>query len=177
MKEFRQAVITPALVVGLAALFLSIMNHVPRYLPGSVPAATEYSSVEEASLGLGFNIAIPVYFPNYLAWPPETIKGQKKPVPKVEIVFLSADRRTEILAIYQWLSDKTDSLSPLPWIETVSTQMPVRLSHSNGELIIGRMADGSMANGVHWIKNGRHFFVITTQSVQELLAIARSMSR
>src|SRR3990172_7167103 len=175
MKEFRQAVITPALVVGLAALFLSIMNHVPRYLPGSVPAATEYSSVEEASLGLGFNIAIPVYFPNYLAWPPETIKGQKKPFPKVEIVFLSADRKTEILAIYEWLSDSPEALSAL-WLENSSARMPINLNQNQGELIIGKTADGFTSNGAHWMVNGQHFLVVTTKPVQELLAIARSMS-
>ena len=175
MREFRQVVMTPLLVVGLAALLLYGLGKLPAYLPGSAPAVKEYASIEEAATELGFDIAIPVYFPNYLSWPPETIKGQKKPFPKVEIVFLSADRKTEILAIYEWLSDSPEALSAL-WLENSSARMPINLNQNQGELIIGKTADGFTSNGAHWMVNGQHFLVVTTKPVQELLAIARSIS-
>ena len=132
MKEFRQVVLAPVLVVGMAALLLYGLDMLPAYLPGFAPAVTEYNSVEEASSQLGFNIVVPVYFPSYLAWPPEKILGQLKPFPLVQMSFLSSDHHDEILLIYQSVSESRDLPAPLPWIETVSQQIPVTINNIQG---------------------------------------------
>ena len=175
MKEFRQVVLTPVLAVGLAALALYLLGMVPAYLPGSPGEVKEYDSLEEASSELGFDIIVPVYFPNYLAWPPHTIRGQSKPLPMAQMTFLASDRRTEILLIYEMVSDSQDFPESLPWIKTVDQKITVAINNNQGELIVGKRANGDAVNGVHWRVDGRHFLVVTTQSVQELLALCRSM--
>ena len=175
MKEFRQVILAPVLAVGLAALALYLLGMVPAYLPGSTGAVKEYDSIEEAASELGFDIVVPIYFPNYLAWPPDKIRGQLKPFPMVQMTFLASDRHTEILLIYQMVSESQDLPEPLPWIKTIVQKIAVNINNSQGELIVGKRANGDVVNGVHWRVNGRHFLVVTTQSVQELLALARSM--
>ena len=175
MKEFRQVVLAPVVAVGLAALILYLLGIVPAYLPGSAGEVREYDSIEEAGSELGFDVIVPVYFPSYLSWPPDEILGQSKPFPRVEMTFLASDRHTEILLIYQMVSDGRDFPEPLPWIKTLGQKIPVAINNSQGELMVGKRANGDTVNGVRWRVNGRHFLVVTTQPVQELLALARSM--
>ena len=163
------------LVVGGAALTLYLLGMLPAYLPGSTSAVKEYDSIEEAASELGFDIVVPVYFPSYLAWPPDKIRGQSKPFPMIQMSFLDSDRHTEVLLIYQMVSDSQDLPGPLPWIETIDQKILVTINGSSGELIVGKRANGDIVNGVHWRINGQHFLLVTTQPVKELLALARSM--
>lgn len=173
MKEFRQIVLAPALAVGLAALALYALGTVPAHI---TPApGKEYNNIEAAAADLGFDIVVPVYFPNYLAWPPDKIIGQKKPFPMVQMSFLASDRHTEILLTYQIVSDSQDSPLQIPWIDKIAQQMPVTINDSQGELTIGKKTNGDEVNAVQWKVNGQHFLVVTTQSVKELLILARSM--
>lgn len=176
MKTFRQVFIVPALVVGTAALLLYGFSRLPPYLPGSAPAAKEYISIEEASTDLGFDIAMPVFFPNYLAWPPETIKGIKKPFPMAEIVIMSAGRKADVLTIYEWRSDNPDPVTPLDGLESISARMPVDIGQAQGELIIGKKADGSASYSLSWKDDTRSYLLITSLPIQELLTIARSIA-
>lgn len=175
MKEFRQVVLAPVLVVSIAALLLFVLGRVPAYLPGAEPAVREYNSIEEAASELGFDIVVPVYFPSYLTWPADKIQGQTKPFPMVQMSFLASDRHTEILLISQMVSTSPDLPVPLPWIETISQKTTTTINDSQGELIVGRRADGYQISEVHWKVNDRHFLVATTQPVKELLTLARSM--
>ncbi len=175
MKEFRQVIAAPVLVVGVAALILYVLGMLPAHMPGYAPAVKEYASIEQAASELGFNIVEPVYFPSYLSWPAARIRGQQQPFPMVEMSFLASDRRTEILLIYQLISDRQDLPIPLPWIEIVDQEMPITINDSRGELIVGRRAGGDVVNGAHWKVNSQHFLIVTTQPVQELLALARSI--
>ena len=175
MKESRQIILAPVLVIGGAALTLYLLGTLPAYLPGASSAVKEYDNIEAAASELGFNIVVPVYFPSYLAWPPDKIQGQLKPFPMVQTHFLSSDQHNEILLIYQMVSDSQDLPVPLPWIESISQKIPVTVNGSGGELIVGKRANGDAVNGVHWRVNGQHFLVVPTQPVQELLALARSM--
>lgn len=92
-----------------------------------------------------------------------------------QVLFLASDQHTEALLIYQIVSDKEDLPIAFPWIETILQEMPVTINDDDGELIIGRGADGQLVNGVHWIEGRVHFIVVTIHPVQELLTIARSM--
>ena len=175
MKEFRQVILAPVLVVGLAALLLHGLDMLPAYLPGSAPVVKEYGTLEEAASELGFNIVVPVYFPSYLAWPPAKVQVQLQPFPMVRMTFLSSNQNTEILLIYQMVSDSRGLPTPLPWIETVYQQIPVTINDSQGELIVGKRANGDVVNATHWTVEGRHFLLVTTQPVQELLTLSRSM--
>jgi len=173
LKEMPRLMIAP-FVVGLMALTLYLLGMVPAILQN--PAGVrEYSNLEQAEAELGFEVVIPAYFPSYLFWPPVKILGQLEPTPMAQVLFLASDQHTETLLIYQIISDKEDLPVAFPWIETVLQEMPVSINDTNGELLIGRGTDDRLLNGVHWMKDGVHFIVVTTHPLRELLTIATSM--
>ena len=159
MKEIPRLLIAP-LVVGLMALTLYLLGMVPSLLQN--PAGVrEYSNLEKAEAELGFEVVIPAYFPSYLSWPPTEILGQLEPTPMVQVLFLASDQSTETLLIYQIISDEDDLPVAFPWIETVLQEMPVSINDTYGNLIIGRGTDDKPLNGVHWMRDGIHFIVVT----------------
>ncbi len=162
------------LVVSVAALVLYLGGRVPAHLQSQI-GVTEFNNVEEAEAVLDFDIAVPSYFPSYLSWPPVSIQGQLEPFPMTRLLFLAYDQGSEVLLIYQIVSSGEDLPIALPWIETVLEDMPTTIGDSEGKLIIGERANGQPVNGVHWQTAGLHFIVVTTQPVQELLALANSM--
>ena len=174
-KEVPGLILVPMVVVGMVALALYLLGMVPAYLQSPVGGVKEYDSIEEAESELGFEIVVPAYFPSYLSWPSAKIQGQLEPVPMVQMLFLSSDQRTETLLIYQIVSDSRDLPITLPWIETIRQEMPIIVSGNEGKLIVGRGADDHVVNGVHWMIDGQYFVVVTTQPLQELLTLARSM--
>ena len=173
LREIPRLILAPA-VVGVVALALYLLGTVPASLQ-SPAGLKEYNSLEEARSELGFEIAIPAYFPSYLLWPPENIQGQLEPIPMTQVLFLTSDQHTRALLIYQIVSDSEELPAAFPWIETVLQEMPVSINGNVGDLITGRGADDQLMNGVHWIVDGVHFVIVTTYPVQELLTIANSM--
>jgi hypothetical protein len=174
-KKVPGIILVPVVVVGMMALALYLLGMVPAYLQSPAGGVKEYDSIEEAAWELGFEIVVPAYFPGYLSWPSAKIQGQLEPVPMTQILFLSSDQRTEALLIYQIVSDSQDLPVALPWIEIIWQEMPITISGNEAKLVVGARADGHLVNGVHWRDDGLHFVVVTTQPVQELLALARSM--
>ena len=175
MKNFKQIVIAPTLVVAISAVVLFFIGQAPPHLPGYTPAPKQFDSVEQASSELGIDVKTPVYFPNYLTWPPAEIKGQIKPFTMVELAFNSSDELNIILLVYQIASDSPDLPIALPWIKTVSERIPTIIGTNPGEIIIGQRADGQIINAAHWKSGGQHFLVVTVMPVKELLAIAKSL--
>lgn len=174
LKEAPRMLWAP-IVVGIVALVLYILGTVPSYLQSPVGGAREYNSLEEAELELGFEIAVPAYFPSYLSWPPARIWGQLEPVPMVQMLFLASNQYAETLLITQIVSESEDLPVALPWIEVVRQEMPVTINGNEGRLIVGERADGRLVNGAYWRAGNFHFVVVTVQQVRELLTLVRSM--
>ena len=175
IKVSSQIILAPVLVVGVAALILYILGTLPAHLPGAQGRIEEYGSVEAASLELGFEVVVPVYFPNYLSWPPDKILGQTDPFPMAQVSFLSSEDRNEALLTIQIVSDEPDPPVPLPWLDVIEERLPVVINENTGELTVGRNDKGEAVNAVHWNVDGQYFVMVTTASVKELVSLARSM--
>ncbi|MBI4285717.1 MAG: hypothetical protein HY670_07440 [Chloroflexi bacterium] len=173
LRETGQILLAPV-VTGIVALVLFLLGLVPAHLEKPV-GLREYDSVEEAQAAVGFKVAVPAYFPSYLAWPPARIEAQLEPVPLVKMLFLSAVDREAILLIHQIQADSPDLPIPIPWIETVRQRMIVAVNTVSGELVIGKRANGEIVNALHWRAGGQHFIVVTIKPVNELLRLAQSM--
>ncbi len=173
IKETTDILLAPV-VVGIVALALFFLGTLPAHLqkPAGV---TDYETIEAAQSELGFKVLLPTYFPNYLAWPPARVQGQTTPVPAIELDFLSSVQQTDTLALLQIISDVEDLSMPVPWVVNVSERMPVTINSIPGQLIIGRDKNGNLLNAVQWRVSGRHFVLVTTKSVRELLLLARSI--
>ena len=162
------------LLVGVIALGLYLVGKVPAYIQANA-GTREYDTLQEAQTDLGFDIILPMYFPNYLTWPPFQITGEVKPFPRLQTVFVTTDRQTAVLQIIQTTSGSQSALAKLPWIDAVLTEMPVILGDITATLVVGTRNDGYLINGARWTADGYQFAVVTTQPVQELLKIVRSL--
>ncbi len=175
LKGAPTIVLVPVLVVGVSALALFIMGIVPGYVQGPSEGIREYDSIEEAESRLGFDIVVPSYFPDYLAWPPAEVRGQLQPIPMAQTLFLSSDDRAEVLLISQILSSGEDLPIAWPWVESIQWEVPATIGGREGTVIVGRNAYGRELNGVHWRAEDFHFVLVTVHGVQELMTLARSM--
>ncbi|MDP3879903.1 MAG: hypothetical protein Q8Q07_06335 [Dehalococcoidales bacterium] len=175
LKAVPRIILTPALVSGMVALVLFFLGAVPDYINPPEAGYRKYSSMEEAEAVLGFRVAVPSYFPDYLSWPPAEIYGQRKPVLMMQLLFLSRYGNFETMIISQIKSDLEDLPVDLPWFETIRQKTPVSIGVSKGVLITGVRADGQLLSGVYWRSGDYYYVVITTRSERELLTIARSM--
>ncbi len=177
MKNFirnLQELMAILVVVGITAAVLFLLGMLPSHLQ-ALPGVREYDTLEEAQRALGFEIVIPTYFPSYLSWPPARITVEISSVSQVETLFVSSEQNTEVLLVMQSTA-KDGSLPPsLPWIETVLDEMPISVGDSAGSLVIGGGENGQLMNGAQWKTNNFLFTMVTTQPVQELLSLARSM--
>ncbi len=175
LKETKEIILKPVMLVGAVSLVLYLLGMVPGYLQSPIDGVKEYESIAAAESELGFDIIEPSYFPNYIAWPPAKIQGQLYPIPTTTMLFLSSGYDTEALLICQVASNMEDLPITLPWIETVLQETPITISGNKGMLVIGKNANGRVINGVYWKANDFHFIVITIHSVQELMTLASSI--
>lgn len=175
LKGAPTIVLVPVAAVGTAALALFLLGIVPGYVQGPSEGNREYDSIEEAESRLGFDIVVPSYFPDYLAWPPAEVRGQLQPIPMAQTLFLSSDDRAEVLLISQVLSSGEDLPIGWPWVESIQWEVPVTIGGREGTMIVGRNAHGRELNGVHWRAKDFHFVLVTVHGVQELMILARSM--
>jgi hypothetical protein len=175
LKGAPTVVLVPVAVVGTAALALFLLGVVPGYVQGPSEGISEYDSMEEAESRLGFDIVVPSYFPDYLAWPPAEVRGQLQPIPMAQTLFLSSDDRAEVLLISQILSSGEDLPIAWPWVESIQWELPATIGDHEGTMIVGRNEYGRELNGVHWRAEDFHFVLVTVYRVQELMTLARSM--
>ena len=152
----------------LVALGLRLLGALPSLW--LQPSVTAFASVEEAERALGARIWLPVYFPDYLDFPPQAIRVEREPVPRV---FLSFRGREEgegtRLTITQVLSAE-DTLPPevLP-----PTAIRGRVVDIAG--VPGLLAPEGNGYRIYWRADDRHLVVKASLPLEELLRIVRSL--
>ncbi len=152
----------------LVALGLRLLGALPSLW--LQPSLTAFASVEEAERALGARIWLPVYFPDYLDFPPQAIRVEREPVPRV---FLSFQGRGEgegtRLTITQVLSAE-DTLPPEVLPPTAIRGRVVDIAGVPG--LVASEEDGYR---IYWRAADRHVVVKAVLSLEELLRIARSL--
>jgi hypothetical protein len=172
------------LTVAVAVLLLRLLNAAPDYwarlAAGQSPARpvlnekVEFHSIEEAERELGVKVAIPIYFPSSLIWPPASIRGQQEPARVVSLLFLSADGR-QALQIREIFSREEESPLPVPEPIDVLERREVEVNGIGGLLLLGRSQDGGTLNQLRWHTGGVHLVVTTIYPPEELLRISESI--
>ena len=157
LKTMPQIILAPALIVGMAALVLYVMGMTQDYLRPPEHGPRDYASVEAAEASLGFKIALPSYFPDYLSWPPAEIRGQLLPSPRAEIFFDSTSGESNVLVIYQIATDSDSLPVPLPLVKNVLEETPVSIGDSEGVMVSAEGTGGQALSGAYWKSGGVYF--------------------
>jgi hypothetical protein len=172
------------LTIAAIALALRLLNAVPGYwemlvaepeqAPPSLTEHLRYSSIGEMETDLGVTVALPSYFPSYLVWPPDSIRGQRDPAPVASLLFVSSEGQ-QALQIRQlfWAGESLPFEVPEPI--QVLERREVRMDGGAGQLLIGQSQVGAPLNQLRWRTGDVHVVITTVYAVEELLRIAQSM--
>lgn len=169
-----------AIVVGLLALVAAVPAQVER-VHGFLAEESSFDSrtvsvdqIEEAESILGTDVWLPIYFPDYLPWPPSSVTVQRYPDKNVTLVFRGSDQR-EALVIRQYLSSGNRREGTIPRPSAIYRTSPVAIGDGRGMLIEGRDGDGADRNVVYWTTQNRSFTMAGALPAEELLRMARSV--
>jgi hypothetical protein len=172
------------LTMATIALVLRVLNAVPGYwemltaepvqAPPSLTEHLRYSSIEEMERDLGISVALPRYFPSYLVWPPDSVRGQREPSAVASLLFVS-DEGQQALQVRQifWTGDALPFDIPEPL--QVQERREVEMDGGIGVLLMGQSQVGTPVNQLRWRSGDVHIVVTTIYPEEELLRIARSM--
>jgi hypothetical protein len=184
MRELPGVLFPFLLTIATIALVLRLLNAVPGYWEGLTtepvqvpPSLTEhlrYPGIEEMERDLGVSVALPRYFPSYLVWPPDSVRGQREPVPVASLLFASSDGQ-QALQIRQifWAGDALPFEVPEPL--QLLERRGVEMEGGAGLLLIGQSQAGTPVNQMRWRDGDVHLVVTTIYPEEELLRIARSI--
>ena len=174
LRELPKIVVSLGLILGMIAISLFLLGKAPAYLQGPYKGLREYASITAAEAGLGFDIAVPAYFPNYLTWPPAHIEGQIEPVTFSRLTFVSSRGNEEMLVIYQITPDGDDLPENIPWKRPPQAALPVTIGGFEGSLVVNT-SDDAWTNAVFWRDADYYHLLTTTQDTRELLLLGRSI--
>jgi hypothetical protein len=184
VRELPGIVFPFLLTIAIVAVALRLLNAVPGHwemlmaepaqVPPSLTEHLRYSSIDEMERDLGVSVALPRYFPSYLVWPPDSIRGQREPAPVASLLFVSSERQ-QTLQIRQifWAGDTLPFEVPEP-LEVLERRQ-VEMEGGAGLILIGESQAGTPVNQLRWRDGDVHLVVTAVYPEEELLRISRSM--
>lgn len=159
-------------VLGMAALWLSLLDAVPSWVAGEPRDVRRVVSVEEAERRLRVRLFLPGYFPETIEWPPSTVRVAAGRAGGAALYF-DGRRGGHYMLLAQ--SARTPEVPPrlLP-PATVLDESPVWLLGERVKLrrIVG--PDGTVWRELAWQAKGRGLVLRSRGSVEEMLRMARS---
>jgi hypothetical protein len=163
-------------VVGIAAVVLKGLDHVPTVLAGTPRAARVYRSIEDAERAAGARVWMPGYYPDDLRWPPRRVEVAHTRPPAVAVRVAGADGDADRLAIVQTLGGQA---APPPALLPAGRPMqatPVTLG--THEATLTRVLLGTRElHDIAWSQGGRRITLRFAGPVDRLLLIAGSLER
>ena len=164
-----------ALVVLGTALILGFVDLVPGYLTGMPRGVKSVGSVEQAERRLSGRLLLPAYFPDTLRWPPIAVDIYQGPPAAAAVAFAGSGGPGVRLIVCQTLepseSIPVKLLPPGLILESARTSVGA----SPGTLTRIQLDDGRIVHEVTWRDARRTMALRCDGSVDQLLAMARSL--
>jgi hypothetical protein len=160
--------VTLATVITIGAL-----GALPGWLGNEPRDVRTFATVEDAERYLGAPLALPSYYPQHLAWPPQRVRAEGGRGGSAELTF--TDRlggRGELRLVQATTpggtipADLLGQGTELSSSRTTVGERPARLSR--------RLVDGEVWQELSWEREGRPLVLRTRGEVEELFRMARS---
>ena len=175
LKEVFKTVIPLAAVLGLIALGLRILNLVPPYLAQEEPMQT-YATVEEAHRSTGVPVYLPAYFPDYLRWPPEEVRGWTRPQPKLSVAVVLRESGQPVLWLEEWLPLPDEPPQEVPKTAQVVERGTLALQEGvDAEVVAYRGTDTQLYYRLLWYQGGVRIMLTAALPYEELVRMVQSM--
>ncbi len=176
LKLFVGVMATVVAVTLAAGALLRILNEVPELIQPEKENVVFHQSVEQAEKTLGINILLPSYFPEYLAWPPEIIRSERKPKLKVTLQFKYRQKDQNALTIVESFPGEGKHLEltppPRPW-----SKKEIIVNGFLAEMISWIDEEGFLWHKTKWVVQDRHLEAQSVLPEEEFFRIVNSISR
>jgi hypothetical protein len=175
-------------VVAVAAIVLKMLDLTPSQvekLRATVAVGTgasttlRFESLEEAEAMIKTEPLVPIYFPDYLAWPPATIYAQRDSM-VLTVIFRGTDLG-EGLSIRQGQAtgEEPRPLFAEPFVVQGRYSIELSIAGQDGPIqgfiIEGKDSSDAPRNQLSWRLGNRDISLVTPHPVSELARIAESM--
>jgi hypothetical protein len=164
-------------VMGATTLILAGLNHVPDLVgsnPRRVRSAASLSAVE-ARLGQG--LLVPAYFPQWLRWPPASVRFVEGPPAAVAFTLEGRDDGRPVLVIAQAIARHAEMPLRLLPAGVVLESAPVRIFDEPGTLRRVQLPDGDAWQDLSWIEQGRPVVFRFRGHSADVMRMARSLRK
>ena len=174
LVEVLKTVVTLGVVLGAVALGLRILHLVPPYL--APEPVRSYATVEEARRATGLPLYLPAYFPDYLRWPPDEVRGWVEPGPKISVTVALRDSGQPVLWMEEWVPRPSGSVPDLPKASQIVGKETVDLSDGvRAEVVSYDVVGAPLYHRLLWDQEDVRVLLTATLPVEELVRMARSM--
>jgi hypothetical protein len=164
-------------VLGATAATLAVLNHVPD-LAGTNPRRIRTAaSLRAVEARLGQGLLLPSYFPQWLVWPPSSIRFTDGPPTIVAFVLDARDGSGPVLTIVQTFEPDAAIPSRLLPPGTVIESEPARIGLEPARLSHLRLADGSSWRELAWTEQDRRVTFRFRTQTSDVLRMARSLRK
>ena len=164
-------------VMAATSLILAGLNRVPDLAgrnPRRVRSAATLSAVE-ARLGQG--LLVPAYFPQWLRWPPASVRYVEGPPAVVAFTLAARDDGRPVLVIAQAIARHAEVPPRLLPPGTVLESAPVRIFDEPGILSRIALRDGDEWQDLSWVEQGRPVVFRFRGHSPDVLRMARSLRK
>lgn len=174
LVEALKTVGTLVAVLGVITLGLRILDLIPPYL--APEAVRTYPTVEEAQRSTGLPIYLPAYFPDYLKWPPDEIRGWPEPDRRVSIKVALRDSGQAVLWLEEWLPRAGEPLPDMPKTAQVVERETFDLGNGlEAEMVSYTDIGAQLYYRLLWDQADVRVVLTATLPRDEVVRMARSM--
>lgn len=162
-------------VTALAALALRGLDAVPRLLLDEPRGIELCATIAEAERRLGEPIALPVYFPQKLGWPPASIRFAHGPPRAVAVEFHDGIDGSPELVLFQATSGDGVFPEALKSRSEPFHTVAVAIDGVDGRIDRVRLDGGEVWDELSWVAYGASHVVRFRGAGDELMRIGSSM--
>jgi hypothetical protein len=158
-------------VVAVALALLRLLDQAPELL-SSTTRERRLAGLDALDPAWRKRLAVPVYFPSSLAWPPSSVRVVGQPAHTVVLGFTAPDGGAERLLLAQSAEGPLpDALLP-PGVELASAGLPLGRERAT---VTRLLAEGAVWQQVTWPRQGGTLLLRSRGSEEQLLRMASSL--
>jgi hypothetical protein len=164
-------------VMGATTLILAGLSHVPDLAASNPRRVRNAASLSAVEARLGQGLLVPAYFPQWLVWPPESVRFVDGPPAVVSFTLTGREDGRPVLVIVQAIARHAEIPPRLLPPGDLLESAPVRILDEPGTLSRTALRDGETWQDLSWIEQGRPVVFRFRGHSPDVLRMARSLRK
>lgn len=161
-------------VMAAAVAILYVVGALPQRLRHAEMGPRSYATLAEAQEKLRLGLTLPGYFPSSIAWPPDSIVGQRRPYPMLTVTFVSQETGANALIVRKVKAETMPEGARLG-LAQMERQWTATVEGRETTFIVGKAENGEAAAAAWWAREDQQFFLWTSYPIETLQRMAETM--